>query len=113
VITENSVPNGSVIPPAHPPYSQPNSARLGVGGAAFPTVTVKLTSRDSCTIQTELADTSYTDPCLTFTAVVNRIFDISAPTACFLNPSVCRPKTATPRRSAHSNGTPPAARVCW
>jgi dehydratase len=59
------------------------------GGAAFelPTVTVKLTAGNSGTIQTKLAGTSYTDPGLTFTAVVNQIFDISAPTACFPNPS--------------------------
>lgn len=59
------------------------------GGADFelPTVNVALTAGDSGTIETTLAGTSYTDPGLTFTAVVNQIVDISVPTACFPNPS--------------------------
>ncbi|MFJ1767174.1 cyclase [Amycolatopsis sp. NPDC088138] len=59
------------------------------GGAAFelPTITFHLKAGTSGTIQTKLAGTSYSDPGLTFTSVVNQIFDISAPTACFPNPS--------------------------
>jgi dehydratase len=59
------------------------------GGAAFelPTITFHLTAGPSGTIQTRLAGTGYSDPGLTFTSVVNQIFDISAPTACFPNPS--------------------------
>ncbi|WP_051116258.1 hypothetical protein [Amycolatopsis nigrescens] len=59
------------------------------GGAQFelPTVTVHLTAGDSGTIESKLGGTSYADPGVTFTAVVNQIVDISAPTACFPNPS--------------------------
>ncbi|WP_326837665.1 cyclase [Amycolatopsis rhabdoformis] len=59
------------------------------GGATFelPTVTVHLTAGASGTIETRLAGSSYDDPGLTFTAVVNQLIDISAPTACFPSPS--------------------------
>jgi len=60
------------------------------GGAAFelPTVTAHLTAGSSGTIETKLAGTSYTDPGLTFTAVVSSIIgDVTAPTACFPSPS--------------------------
>ncbi|MET7994410.1 cyclase [Amycolatopsis sp. NPDC005232] len=59
------------------------------GGATFelPTVTVHLTAGASGTIETKLAGSSYADPGLTFTAVVNQLIDISAPTACFPSPS--------------------------
>jgi dehydratase len=60
------------------------------GGATFqfPTVTIALTAAASGSIETHLGGTSYTDPGLTFTAVVSSIIgDISAPTACFPNPS--------------------------
>ncbi|SDY13782.1 dehydratase [Amycolatopsis xylanica] len=59
------------------------------GGAAFelPTVTATLKAGASGTIQTKIAGTSYTDPGLTFTAVVSSFIDVSAPTACFPNPS--------------------------
>ncbi|MFI5610467.1 cyclase [Amycolatopsis sp. NPDC051903] len=59
------------------------------GGASFelPTVTVHLTAGSAGTIETKLAGTSYDDPGLTFTAVVNQLVDISAPTACFPSPS--------------------------
>jgi dehydratase len=59
------------------------------GGAAFelPTITFRLTAGASGTIETRLAGTSYADPGLTFTSVVNQLIDISAPTACFPDPS--------------------------
>ena len=59
------------------------------GGATFelPTVTVNLKAGTSGTIQTKLAGTSYTSPGLTFNTVVNVFFDITAPTACYPNPS--------------------------
>ncbi|MFD9896253.1 cyclase [Amycolatopsis sp. NPDC059027] len=59
------------------------------GGSTFelPTVTAHLKAGTSGKIETKLAGTSYQDPGLTFTAVVNQIVDISAPTACFPNPS--------------------------
>ncbi len=60
------------------------------GGATFelPTVTAHLTAGNSGTIETKLAGTSYTDPGLTFTAVVSSIIgNVSAPTACFPSPS--------------------------
>ena len=60
------------------------------GGAAFelPTITAHLTAASSGTIETKLAGTSYTDPGLTFSAVVSSIIgDVTAPTACFPSPS--------------------------
>jgi dehydratase len=66
------------------------------GGAAFelPTITFHLTAGTSGAIETRLAGTGYGDPGLTFTSVVNQIFDISAPPACFPNPSpVCTTTT--------------------
>lgn len=59
------------------------------GGSTFelPTVTAHLTAGSSGTIETKLGGTSYTDAGLTFTAVVNAGFDVSAPTSCFPNPS--------------------------
>ncbi|MET8997474.1 cyclase [Amycolatopsis sp. Hca4] len=60
------------------------------GGATFelPTVTAHLTAGQSGTIQTRLAGTSYSDPGLTFKAVAGTIIgDLTAPTACFPNPS--------------------------
>ncbi|MCU1682879.1 MAG: cyclase-dehydratase [Amycolatopsis sp.] len=60
------------------------------GGATFqlPTVTIWLTAGASGTIETHLGGTSFTDPGLTFTTVVSSFLgDISAPTACFPNPS--------------------------
>jgi len=60
------------------------------GGATFelPTVTAHLTAGQSGTIQTKLGGTSYTDPGLTFKAVASTIIgDLTAPTACFPNPS--------------------------
>ncbi len=60
------------------------------GGAAFelPTVTAHLTAGSSGTIETKLYGTSYSDPGLTFNAVVSSIIgDITAPTACFPSPS--------------------------
>ncbi|MGC7094141.1 cyclase [Amycolatopsis lurida] len=59
------------------------------GGATFelPTVTVNLTAGQSGTIETKLGGTSYADPGLTFDTVVTQIVDITAPTACFPNPS--------------------------
>lgn len=60
------------------------------GGATFelPTVTAHLTAGRSGTIETRLAGTSYQDPGLTFKAVASTIIgDLTAPTACFPNPS--------------------------
>lgn len=60
------------------------------GGATFelPTVTAHLTAGQSGTIQARLAGTSYSDPGLTFKAVAGTIIgDLTAPTACFPNPS--------------------------
>lgn len=60
------------------------------GGATFelPTVTAHLTAGQSGTIETKLSGTSYSDPGLTFKAVASTIIgDITAPTACFPNPS--------------------------
>ncbi|MEU4523063.1 cyclase [Amycolatopsis sp. NPDC024027] len=60
------------------------------GGATFelPTVTAHLTAGQSGTIETKLGGTSYGDPGLTFKAVASTIIgDLTAPTACFPNPS--------------------------
>ncbi|MFF1612130.1 cyclase [Amycolatopsis sp. NPDC058278] len=60
------------------------------GGATFelPTVTAHLTAGQSGTIQTKLGGTSYRDPGLTFKAVASTIIgDLTAPTACFPDPS--------------------------
>ncbi|MGW4524634.1 cyclase [Amycolatopsis sp. NPDC004378] len=60
------------------------------GGATFelPTITAHLTAGQSGTIETKLSGTSYTDPGLTFKAVASSIIgDVTAPTACFPNPS--------------------------
>ncbi|WP_290056572.1 cyclase [Amycolatopsis solani] len=60
------------------------------GGATFelPTITAHLTAGQSGTIETKLSGTSYSDPGLTFKAVASSIIgDITAPTACFPNPS--------------------------
>jgi len=60
------------------------------GGSTFelPTVTAHLTAGSSGTIVTKLAGTSYSDPGLTFNAVASTIIgDLTAPTACFPNPS--------------------------
>ncbi|MDX3187985.1 cyclase [Streptomyces sp. MN03-5084-2B] len=60
------------------------------GGATFelPTVTAHLKAGQSGTIQTRLGGTSYSDPGLTFKAVASTIIgDLTAPTACFPNPS--------------------------
>jgi dehydratase len=60
------------------------------GGATFelPTVTAHLTAGASGTIETKLSGTSYSDPGLTFKAVAGTIIgDVTAPTACFPNPS--------------------------
>ncbi|WP_326943303.1 cyclase [Amycolatopsis sp. NBC_01307] len=60
------------------------------GGATFelPTITAHLTAGASGTIETKLSGTSYSDPGLTFKAVAGTfIGDITAPTACFPNPS--------------------------
>ncbi|MGW3959371.1 cyclase [Amycolatopsis sp. NPDC005003] len=60
------------------------------GGATFelPTVTAHLKAGQSGTIQTKLGGTSYSDPGLTFKAVASTIIgDLTAPTACFPNPS--------------------------
>lgn len=63
---------------------------LIAGGATFelPTITAHLTAGASGTIETKLSGTSYSDPGLTFKAVAGTfIGDITAPTACFPNPS--------------------------
>ncbi|HEY3478779.1 MAG TPA: cyclase, partial [Streptomyces sp.] len=60
------------------------------GGATFelPTVTAHLTAGQSGTIETKLSGTGYSDPGLTFKAVASTIIgDVTAPTACFPNPS--------------------------
>ncbi|WP_370966163.1 cyclase [Amycolatopsis sp. cg9] len=60
------------------------------GGATFelPTITAHLTAGQSGTIETKLSGTSYSDPGLTFKAVASSIIgDVTAPTACFPNPS--------------------------
>ncbi|WP_372666675.1 cyclase [Amycolatopsis kentuckyensis] len=60
------------------------------GGATFelPTVTAHLTAGQSGTIETKLSGTSYSDPGLTFKAVASTIIgDVTAPTACFPDPS--------------------------
>jgi dehydratase len=60
------------------------------GGASFelPTITAHLTAGASGTVDSSLYGTSYSDPGLTFTAVVSTfIGDISAPTSCFPNPN--------------------------
>jgi dehydratase len=60
------------------------------GGAAFelPTVTVNLTAGASGTIQTRLQGTGYSDPGLTFTAVVSSFLgNINVPTSCYPNPN--------------------------
>ncbi|WP_103343471.1 cyclase [Amycolatopsis sp. CA-126428] len=60
------------------------------GGATFelPTVTAHLTAGQSGTIETKLGGTGYRDPGLTFKAVASTIIgDLTAPTACFPNPS--------------------------
>lgn len=60
------------------------------GGAEFelPTITAHLTAGASGSIDTKLYGTSYDDPGLTFTVVVNTFFgDISAPTSCYPNPN--------------------------
>ncbi|WP_033290533.1 hypothetical protein [Amycolatopsis jejuensis] len=60
------------------------------GGATFelPTVTAHLKAGDSGKIETKLAGTSYSDPGLTFKAVVNSVLgDVTAPTSCFPSPS--------------------------
>lgn len=60
------------------------------GGASFelPTVTANLTAGPSGTIQTKLHGTSYSDPGLTFTAVVASFLgNINVPTRCYPNPN--------------------------
>ncbi|MFC7613661.1 cyclase [Actinokineospora soli] len=60
------------------------------GGATFelPTVTANLTAGASGTIQTKLYGTSYSDPGLTFTAVVASFLgNINVPTKCYPNPN--------------------------
>ncbi|WP_410621822.1 cyclase [Amycolatopsis sp. cmx-8-4] len=60
------------------------------GGATFelPTITAHLTAGAAGTIETKLSGTTYSDPGLTFNAVAGTfIGDITAPTACFPNPS--------------------------
>ncbi|CAL9457360.1 hypothetical protein SUDANB95_02551 [Actinosynnema sp. ALI-1.44] len=60
------------------------------GGATFelPTVTVQLTAGASGTIQTKLHGTSYSDPGLTFTAVVSSfIGNVNVPTRCYPDPN--------------------------
>jgi dehydratase len=60
------------------------------GGATFelPTITAHLTAGASGAIESKLYGTTYDDPGLTFTAVVDTfIGDISAPTSCFPNPN--------------------------
>ncbi|MFC5287508.1 cyclase [Actinokineospora guangxiensis] len=60
------------------------------GGAAFelPTVTVNLTAGSSGTIETKLSGTSYSDPGLTFTAVVSSFLgNINVATKCFPDPN--------------------------
>jgi dehydratase len=60
------------------------------GGATFelPTVTITLKAGASGSIETHLGGTSFTDPGLTFTTVVSSFLgDITAPTACYPDPS--------------------------
>lgn len=60
------------------------------GGSTFelPTITAHLKAGDSGKIETKLSGTSYSDPGLTFKAVASSIIgDVTAPTACFPNPS--------------------------
>ncbi|NUT97053.1 MAG: cyclase [Saccharothrix sp.] len=60
------------------------------GGATFelPTVTVRLKAGASGTIQTKLHGTSYSDPGLTFTAVVSSFLgNINVPTKCYPDPN--------------------------
>lgn len=59
------------------------------GGATFtlPTLTMDLTAGGSGTITTQLAGTSYSDPGLTFTAVISVLgFGVNAPTTGYPNP---------------------------
>jgi dehydratase len=66
------------------------------GGATFtlPTLTLGLTAGSSGTIQTQLAGTSFSDPGLTFTAVVSVLgFPVNAPTVGFPNPHPVRATT--------------------
>ncbi|CRK55529.1 putative cyclase-dehydratase [Alloactinosynnema sp. L-07] len=79
--TNISVANGIATVTATGPIS---------GGATFelPTVTANLTAGPSGTIQTKLYGTGYTNPGLTFTAVVRSFLgDINVPTKCYPNPN--------------------------
>lgn len=67
------------------------------GGSTFelPTITAHLTAGASGAIDSTLYGTSYDDPGLTFTTVVETFFgDISAPTSCFPNPNPVLTSTA-------------------
>lgn len=60
------------------------------GGATFelPTITVRLQAAQSGSIQTRLHGTGYSDPGLTFTAVVASFLgNINVPTRCYPNPN--------------------------
>ncbi|UVS77704.1 MULTISPECIES: cyclase [Actinokineospora] len=60
------------------------------GGATFelPTVTARLTAGSSGTIETKLYGTSYSNPGLTFTAVVATFLgNVNVPTRCYPNPN--------------------------
>lgn len=59
------------------------------GGATYqvPVVTATLKSGARGTIETRLGGTSYDDPGITFTAVVNTGFYVNVPVACYPNPN--------------------------
>lgn len=60
------------------------------GGSTFqlPAMTMQLTAGQSGTIQSTVYGSSYSDPGLTFTAVVSSIIgDVNVPTACYPNPA--------------------------
>lgn len=60
----------------------------------LPTLTINVTAGESGTVESSLTGTSYSDPGLTFTAVVTVIVDVEAPTTCYPEPSPVLTTTA-------------------
>ncbi len=102
-LTGVDLTGGSGLGPTPPQWSEGGGvvtvtfAGPIAGGATFelPTITAHLTAGASGSIDSSLYGSSYSDPGLTFTAVVSTFLgDISAPTSCFPNPNPVLTSTA-------------------
>ncbi|MGP3982420.1 cyclase [Streptomyces sp. KR80] len=95
-ITGASINSARLDGGSHPSSASVSGSKIAVsipgpvpGGSTLtpPVLTASVTAGESGTVVSKVAGTSYSDPGLTFTAVVSAGFDVDVPVSCFPNPS--------------------------